>query len=175
MTLKKPVYTPKSGSIFFNKHKEAMSTKRKFQNTLDEFTLNNPSLKYIGIFSSSKIGIYYHSDSVKEFESELKVKPERGYRIFKKNSKTLKRIQKEMGNEIEHNSNIQNAYRFLISEYFDFAMSNQFNSQTINNKLYFSAGELSIESDDIELVPYHEYLDILAKKHAEFEEKEVAE
>lgn len=63
--MKNPVYTPKIGSLFFNKHKEAMLTKKEFLDTLDEFVVNNPSLKNMGIFNISKIGIHYQSDSVR--------------------------------------------------------------------------------------------------------------
>lgn len=162
--LNRPVYTPKVGSQMFLDHKKALEKKDTFHKVLDDFITDNPSLSVMGIFSQDKIGVEYGSEAEKDFDKELKKHPEKGYKIFKKNSKTLKFIQESIGKEIEEMNSYSRKYRFSVSDYFDFGRRTRYSTHTVDGKLYFSAEQEAIDSDEIELVDYADYLRAVADK-----------
>lgn len=165
MALKKPVYTPKEGRHLHARFNASVIAKKGFQDALNEFARKYPELADIIIFESKNIGFDEGDiESVKKYESELKVKPYHGVRVFKKNSKTLKLILGELESYITVNKNANN-YKLYLTEYFDYYGQTSFNTQTIKEKLYFSCGLEALPNEDIEEVDYPEYLRLLAEVH----------
>lgn len=169
--LNRPVYTPKVGSQIYLDHKKALEKKDTFYKALDDFIADNPSLSVMGIFSQEKIGVEYGSEAEKDFDKELKKHPEKGYKIFKKNSKTLKFIQESIGKEIEEMKRSNRGYKFAVSDYFDSSGRTGYSTHTVDGKLYFSAEQEAIDSDEIELVDYADYLRAVADR-VQMEENE---
>lgn len=172
MALKSPVYTPKEGGKLHATFELSKIAKDDFFNAFHDFVEKNPKLKDIAIFSIDDIG-YEEGNTydIEKYEKELKVRPYHGHRVFRKNSKTLKLIQHELGEFIEKRKNANN-YKYYLTDYFDYEGRTSFNTQTIGGKLYFSAGIEAKEHEDIELVDDAKYLRALADAYERLKEVE---
>lgn len=165
MALKKPVYTPKEGGHLHSLFQASRIAKAGLEDSLNEFDDKYPELGNIVIFSVENIGFKEDNiEDIKKYESELKVRPYYGVRVFKKNSKTLKLILGELESYITVSKNADN-YKLYLTEYFDYYGQTTFNTQTFNEKLYLSCGLEALPNEDIEEVDYPEYLRLLAEVH----------
>ncbi|ERK34778.1 hypothetical protein I131_12640 [Enterococcus faecium CRL1879] len=111
----------------------------------------------LGMWTTTRMGIEIGSQAEIEFESELKKEESQGYRILKKKSRTLKRLNDMIGEELEAFNSAQSNYRFeLLTQY---GMNNVSGVHSIDGQLYVSLrAEPERNEEELEPIDYKEYL-----------------
>lgn len=116
----------------------------------------------LGIWTTTRMGIGIGSQAEIDYANELKKEESQGYRIFKKKSRTLKRLNDLIGEELEAFNSAQSNYRFKLQT--RYGMNNVSGTHFIDDQLYVSLRyEPERNEEELEQIDYKEYLSLYIK------------
>lgn len=113
----------------------------------------------LGIWSKSRMGIKIGSPISADYTTELKKEEIDGYRIFKKNSPTLKYLDELIGEELDAFNSSRVNYQFELHT--QYGLNNVSGTHFIDGQLYVGLkDEPEKNVEELEPMDYKEYLSL---------------
>ncbi|EGP4915286.1 hypothetical protein V2123_002280 [Enterococcus faecium] len=147
----------KLNHLYAEKEKQGKGVNEAIKRVITEFPhFGNGAL---GMWSRSCMGLKVGSPVEEEYETELTKKKIQGYRIFKKNSPTLKVLNDLIGESLDDFNGARANYKFELHT--QYGINNVSGTHFIDGQLYVGLrGKPEKNSDELEPVDYKEYLSL---------------